>query len=178
MHPAEHETDSTQAAPRLRTALELIRFARRYTLDLLGSIETDDWYRVPEGCPTHVAWQVGHLAMAEYMLTLFRLRGRVDADAELIPRAFLKTFAKGTRPLADAAFRPSPQQLLQVLHRVHEQALTELQSLCDEDLHSPVIEPYAVEPTVLGSLLFCSQHEMLHAGQIGLIRRLLGYAPR
>ena len=37
--------------------------------------------------------------------------------------------------------------------------------------------PYAIEPTKLGSIFFCSAHEMLHSGQIGLIRRLLGRPP-
>ena len=41
----------------------------------------------------------------------------------------------------------------------------------------PVEAPFAVEATRLGSLLFCSHHEMLHAGQLGLIRRLLGKQP-
>ncbi len=29
--------------------------------------------------------------------------------------------------------------------------------------------------TKLGALLYCARHEALHAGQIGLLRRLLGY---
>ncbi len=163
---------------RLQTAVELIRFARRYTLELLDTIPQDDWYRVPDGCPTHVAWQVGHLAMAEYMLTLFRLRGRCDGDAGLIPRAFLKAFAKGTRPAGEGGFRPTPQELLDVLHRVHAQVLKELERPPANELQKSVIAPYAIKPTVLGSVFFCSQHEMLHAGQIGLIRRMLGHEPR
>ena len=31
--------------------------------------------------------------------------------------------------------------------------------------------------TKLDSLFWCAHHEMLHAGQIGLVRRLLGQAP-
>jgi hypothetical protein len=37
--------------------------------------------------------------------------------------------------------------------------------------------PYAAFATKFGGLLFCSHHEMLHAGQIGLLRRLIGKAP-
>jgi hypothetical protein len=37
--------------------------------------------------------------------------------------------------------------------------------------------PFAGFPTKFGSLLFCSHHEMLHAGQIGLLRRLTGKLP-
>ena len=41
----------------------------------------------------------------------------------------------------------------------------------------PVEMPYAVHANKLGCLLFCSHHEMLHAGQLGLLRRLLGKEP-
>jgi signal peptidase I len=41
----------------------------------------------------------------------------------------------------------------------------------------PVDEPYAAFATKLGALLFCPAHEMLHAGQIGLLRRLLDKPP-
>jgi hypothetical protein len=53
----------------------------------------------------------------------------------------------------------------------------EAPSFTPEQLKEPVDMPYAVEATKLGSLLFCSHHEMLHAGQLGLLRRLLGKQP-
>jgi hypothetical protein len=67
--------------------------------------------------------------------------------------------------------------LRSTLERVHQQALVELAGLTDADLRGAIEEPYAVEGTKLGGLFFCSAHEMLHAGQIGLLRRLLGMPP-
>ena len=32
-------------------------------------------------------------------------------------------------------------------------------------------------PLLAASLLWCAHHEMVHAGQIGLLRRYLGFAP-
>jgi hypothetical protein len=46
-----------------------------------------------------------------------------------------------------------------------------------KELEASVPEPYVVFPNKLGSLYFCASHEMLHAGQIGLLRRLLGKEP-
>lgn len=37
--------------------------------------------------------------------------------------------------------------------------------------------PLPLAKTKMESLLWCAHHEMLHAGQIGLLRRQLGYAP-
>jgi hypothetical protein len=64
-----------------------------------------------------------------------------------------------------------------VFNRVHEQSLFELPGFSERVLDEPIELPYTAFPTKFGGLLFCSHHEMLHAGQIGLLRRLLGKAP-
>ena len=66
---------------RLEIARKQIEFARTYTLSLLEDIDDGDWFRRPGDVATHVAWQIGHLAMAEYGLVLFRQRGRRSAAA-------------------------------------------------------------------------------------------------
>jgi hypothetical protein len=64
-----------------------------------------------------------------------------------------------------------------VLDRVHAQVLLELPTFTPEQLAEPVDMPYAAYATKLGCLIFCSHHEMLHAGQLGLLRRLMGKQP-
>ncbi len=61
--------------------------------------------------------------------------------------------------------------------RVYEQTMTEMTGYDEATLGEPVDMPYTAYATKLGALLFCSHHEMIHAGQIGLLRRLLGKAP-
>lgn len=165
------------ALSRLEMARKQIVFAREYMLSLLQDLEEDEWFAQPGEISTHVAWQVGHLAMAEYGLALFRQRGRKREDAELMSARFRKQFSRGSAPDPDPARNPSPAEIRQVLDRVHEQAMLETASIPDEQLDEPVEEPYAAVPTKLGALLFCAAHEMLHAGQIGVLRRLLGKPP-
>ena len=132
---------------------------------------------MPPGAATHIGWQVGHLAMAEYGLCLFRQRGRTEGDLDLMPSTFRKQFSRGSKPNPDAAANPTPAQLRAVLERVHQQVLAEAPTFTAEQLNEPTEMPYAAYPTKLGAMLFCAHHEMIHAGQIGLIRRLLGKAP-
>jgi len=161
----------------LEIAIKQIQFAREYTLTLLEGIDESDWFRMPEGCPTHVAWQVGHLAMAQYMLTLFRVRGKIPEDNELIAKPFLRRFVKTSTPEPDPEKNLSPSEIRATFDRVNEQVLRELSEVNETDLTNTVVEPYAVTNTQLGSLFFCASHEMLHAGQLGLLRRLLGFDP-
>jgi hypothetical protein len=161
----------------LTFALAQIQFARDYTQSLLAEIDEAEWFTMPPGCPTHVAWQVGHLAMAEYGLCLFRQRGRQEIDLELMTSGFRKLFSRGTVPAADTGQYPSADEIRATFDRIHAQVLKEAPSFTEEQLKESADMPYAVEATKLGSLLFCSHHEMLHAGQLGLLRRLLGKQP-
>lgn len=161
----------------LKLALRQIEFARGYTLSLLNEIDVSQWFAMPHDAPTHVAWQVGHLAMAEYGLCLFRQRGRQPIDLELMSSKFRKMFGRGSVPVADATQYPSAAEIRATFERVHAQSLLEIPAISPEQLAEPVEMPYAVEATKLGSLLFCSHHEMLHAGQLGLLRRMLGMVP-
>ena len=158
-------------------ATKQIEFARDYTLSLLEDIADDQWFEMPVGLHTHVAWQIGHLAMAEYGLCLFRQRGRAEIDSKLMSSSFRKKFSKGTTPNPDPAANPGVDEIRDVFHRVHQQAMSELQGFDDAGRSEAVDMPYAVHANQLGSLYFCAAHEMLHAGQIGMLRRALGKAP-
>jgi hypothetical protein len=161
----------------LQLAIEQVKFAREYTLDLIRDFGEDEWFRQPHEGVTHLAWQVGHLAMAEYGLTMIRLRGKQPEDEATISAAFFRRFQKGTQPAADPGGYPSPAEIRAVLDRVHRQALTELADYSPQELDVKLPEPHALFDTKLGSVFFCSAHELIHAGQIGLLRRLLGKAP-
>ncbi|HAN99589.1 MAG TPA: DinB family protein [Planctomycetaceae bacterium] len=154
-----------------------IEAARAYTLTLLDGLEPEDWFRIPPGCVSHVAWQVGHLAMAQYGLALFRQRGRLPVDLELMPGSFRKTFSKGTTPNADPSAYPSVDEIRQIFDRVHRQVLDELPTFDRIALTEKVDPPHFAFDDRFGALVFASHHEMLHAGQIGLLRRLLGRDP-
>lgn len=161
----------------LDAAIKQIEFVREYTLSLLADLDGVDWFRCAEGCPTNLAWQVGHLAMAQYGLCLYRTRGRKSEDLQLMSSDFRKKYSRGTTASSDPTGQPTPKELLAVLSRVHQQVMEELPTFSAEQLADPVDMPYAVTPTKLGAVLFCPLHEMIHAGQIGLLRRLLGKDP-
>lgn len=162
---------------RLELAVQQIRFAREYTLTLISDLQPEDWFRQPSAGITHIAWQVGHLAMAQYGLCLFRMRGRLPEDTELMSSAFRKQFSKGTVPDPEVSANPTPEEIRAIFDRVFRQSMVELSEVSDAQLDEPLEMPYAGYPTKLGGLLFCSHHEMLHAGQIGLLRRELGKSP-
>lgn len=162
---------------RLAQDLEQIRVARSYTVELLENIDPVDWFRQPAEGVTHVAWQVGHLAVAQFRLALERLRGPRPEDAELLPKDYLTLFGKGSTPDPDPGKYPATGDIRRVFDRVHEQVLSEAGELTEAALDEPTDQPHPRFNTKHGALVWCAMHEMLHAGQLGLLRRLLGEAP-
>jgi hypothetical protein len=158
----------------LQPALEQIAFARRYTNNLLADIEPADWFWMPANGVTHVAWQVGHLAFAQVRMVLERVRGRRPDGDDLVSEDFLRPFGRNSVPDRDPAKYPSPAEIRAVFDRVHKRVLTDMRDHPEADLDSPLLTPHRLAKTKRDALLWCGQHEMMHAGQIGLLRRLMG----
>ena len=162
---------------RLELATRQIEFSRNYTQGMIADVEDDLWFQPLAECPTHLGWQVGHLAMAQYALTMIRLRGKEPEDEHILSKSFFRCFQKGTTPVFDPHQYPPPVEIRRTLDRVHQASLAELARYNDAELDVPLPEPHAVFATKLGSVFFCSAHEMLHAGQIGMLRRMMGKPP-
>jgi hypothetical protein len=162
---------------RLQFAIDSIVFARNYTVRLLETIDPSDWFRMPPEGITHVAWQVGHLAMAEYRLALERLRGAQPDDPNLISTEFLRIFGRDSVVERDPTKYPSIVEIRSVFDRVHQQTLRELQAYPGNDLDSPPMKAHALCETKIEVLRWCGHHEMIHTGQIGLLRRFFGAKP-
>ncbi len=174
--------DPANAIVMLRGAIGQIQFARQYSLQLITSIPQDRWFEIPNGLSTHLAWQVGHLAVSQYGLLMFRIRGRHPDDLELIPGKFRKAYTRQSVPSTDPLDQPSPRELIEKLETVYQRAMEVLQNEILEPengelLLEPIDLPYAGYPNKLGAILFCPLHEHIHAGQIGVIRRSLGMEP-
>jgi len=147
---------------------------REYTVSLVDAVPESQWFRQPAEGVTHVAWQVGHLAMAQYRLALDRVRGVQPGDEELIGERVLNLYGKDSVPDPDPSANATPSELRAAFDAVHSRVVDEIGAMDDSILSEPSSPPHPVLGTKGGALEWSAQHEMLHAGQIGLLRRLFG----
>jgi hypothetical protein len=152
-------------------------FSRDYTLNLIESVPDELWLAPPNGVPTHFAWQIGHLAVAQYGLMLFRQRGRAEGDLDLMPGWLRKRYARGSVPTNEETPEATKSEMLELLAKIHKAAMEFVPTMSAESLAEPTEMPYTAYPIKLGALLFCPLHESIHAGQIGLLRRAHGLDP-
>jgi hypothetical protein len=158
---------------RLSVLTDALVFARNYTTSLLDTILVEDWFRMPAGVPTHVAWQVGHLAMAEHRLIFERVCGTPGP----LTAEFLKQFGRDSVADPDPANHPSPAELRATFDRVHAATLEALATLPDSALDEPVLTRHRLCTVKWEAIRWAGHHEMLHGGQLGLLRRILGQKP-
>jgi hypothetical protein len=159
---------------RLDAAANRIQFARMYTSQFLDDLSETDWFWTPPGFTTHIAWQVAHIAASQYGLCLFRLRGRTPEDEALIPQTLWDNFKIGSTPVAGAENNPSVATIKGIFDGVQAQVLTELAGKTDEEVDVPLEKPHPAFTTVLGGIEYSPMHELIHVGQITLLRRLMG----
>jgi hypothetical protein len=162
----------------LELALREIRRSRAYAEEMIAEVDAAVWFVMPTAGISTVAWQVGHLAMAEYRLCLHRIRGVREADEALIPTAFLTAFGARSVPSADPTLYPTREEILATFRRVHEQALGELASFSPERWEERPDPPHRLFDRKIDGLWWRVRHEMVHVGQLALLRRQLGAAWR
>lgn len=163
--------------PRLESVINGLRRSRVFTKKFLVGLTPEEWFWSPPELTTHIAWQVAHLAVAEYGMCLRRVRGRTAQDESLITDEFIDAYTLGSQPKAGPADNASIEEIRRVFDAVQEQALAELAKRSDAEVDVLLDQPHPIFKTKLDAIEWAPQHELVHAGQIAMLRRLMGKPP-
>jgi hypothetical protein len=159
---------------RLSAAIARLEFSRKYTWRLLDDLNPEEWFWTPAQFTTHIAWQVAHLTVSQYRLCLERQRGRELGDESFMPLSFYEAFKVGSAPVAGATNNPPLDEIRQRFDMVFERSIAELSQRTDADVDVPTEPFHPAFQTKLAAVEWSAAHEMLHSGQIGMLRRLMG----
>ncbi|MBL8800030.1 MAG: DinB family protein [Planctomycetia bacterium] len=152
-----------------------IRGALQSTQHILGMYLNDlsdaDLLIRPVAGANHIAWQLGHLIVAEGKL-LDVLPGIRFPD---LPAGFEALHdQKGANDEPNAAYLKK-SEYLDLFNRSRAVSLAALDTMTDADLDKPNPGPMAkFAPTLGALLLLVSNHTLMHAGQFTVVRRKLG----
>jgi uncharacterized damage-inducible protein DinB len=94
-----------------------------------------------------------------------------------MPEAFVDRFKLGSTPAAGAEHNLPLEEIQRVFDAVHRQSLAELAERTDAELDVPSDPPHPAFQTKLDGVEYAPLHEMVHAGQIAMLRRLMGKPP-
>jgi uncharacterized damage-inducible protein DinB len=120
----------------------------------------------------HIAWQLGHLIVAEPHLLSAYLPG---AKWPRLPPGFAEKHTKETAKVDGADKFYKKNEYLSLYGQMREATIGALDKLSDADLDRPTTGDMAkFAPNVGTMLLLNANHTMMHLGQFTAVRRKLG----
>jgi hypothetical protein len=149
--------------------------SRAWTLKLIADFDGEEWVFQPAPGAQHALWICGHLAVASDLLVTVRCLHR----PALVSAGFSAHFQIGSNiPPAGEHTYPSVADVRTEMNRSHAAVLEQIRRLEDAQLDMPA---YAGDgtahphyATVAGAIMHAARHEAFHAGQLAVLRRLLG----
>jgi len=138
--------------------------ARRMTLGLVEGLPEHGWLHAPFPGANTVAWTLVHLLIADDWgpVSLGESRRLEGWDEVLASRSF-----------------PAPPAILEGLAEAHDRFVERVAELAEADLDRPTRGALAEYAPDLATLLHSHVwHEGFHGGQISVVRKSLGLAPR
>ncbi|QDT56614.1 DinB superfamily protein [Caulifigura coniformis] len=154
--------------PHLQFALETSRRMLHMFVDDLTPEQR--LYRI---CPDAncVDWLVGHLILTEQ-----RFHALFEAKSPALPEGFDTLFARD-----DVATRRSEygdtSGLMKLFDENRNITIERVSEFTQEELIVPLSKPHPRFSTLGEAAIFCSIHITMHAGQMSMIRRMLGKPP-
>jgi len=156
--------------------LDRLQSARNWTNSLLEDVDESKWFDAPGPKLGHIAWQVGHLASSQIILVHMRCFGKEYAGCA--PAEYQKLFGRGSTPVADPAAYPPISRIREFFSRIHGECLDMIAKMPTPELDKPAgAEPHPMFTNKAGAIGMAAMHECFHAGQIAMIRRLMGKPP-
>ncbi|WP_298859162.1 DinB family protein [uncultured Gimesia sp.] len=155
-------------AAHIKDELQLPTFVvQGYIQDLTD----EDLMRRPVENANHIAWQLGHLIVAEH-----DLNNMVCPDSMPdLPEGFTEKHGKETASSDDQAAFCTKDEYLAYMAEQRAGTLALLDTLSDEDLQKPSPEKLQQFGATVGAVIAGqSAHWMMHAGQWVIVRRQLG----
>lgn len=151
-----------------------IERTREWTLKLLADFSGEEWAFQPAPGLQHALWLSGHLACAQDLLLFQRCLERSELDS-----GFASHFKiGGPIPAAEAHDWPAPQRVREMMDHMQAVTVKTVRQLSERTLDEPAYgKDGARHPhydTKREAIAHLARHEAFHAGQLAMLRRLLG----
>jgi uncharacterized damage-inducible protein DinB len=158
----------------LENGTATLNFARQFTLELLSDFPQDKLTHQPCAAGNHAMWIAGHIAYADDMFM-----SKLGNKPARLGDHWVTLFGMGSTPQPDAGLYPSLGEVTNALADTREGLLAWFGSMSAEELGNPLPEDFKPFAPNYGMLMVSmAWHEGLHTGQLTVVRKSLGLAPK
>lgn len=158
-----------------RDAIKLnINAANQICQNYLADLSDADLLVRPVPGANHIAWQLGHLLVAEREM----MEAAYPGSMPPLPAGFAERYTNDTSKLDSASAFHSKSVYLGVAEQLRAATLKTLDKITDADLDKPAPEKLQGWLKTIGELFSMhGTHWLMHGGQWAVVRRKLGKKP-
>ncbi len=133
----------------------------------------EDWLYQVDPTSNHALWFAGHMGLADNFFI-----GMVSPENASQPPRYNQMFGMGSKPSSDPALNPPIEEVVEYMRERRTMLHQLLDGMTDEDLLKPTA-PGTPEmwPDLISLVETTIWHEGMHAGQVSVARKALGFKP-
>ncbi len=151
-----------------------IILAKTKTDKLIANISSEKWEITPEVLNTNLNWQIGHIILANYLHGIASISGINDEFKEKVNVPdYIQFYGPKSNPVDFKDLKPSREELMDIYELTFSIILNNLTKLTNQDLQSETAIPNPAVKTKYEALLWLSQHQSWHNGQIATLKRII-----
>lgn len=151
-----------------------ISLAKEKTDKLIVDIEPEKWFDTPDMLKTNLNWQIGHIILANYLHGIASISGASDAFRERANVSdYSKFYGPKSNPTEFESEKPSQEKLLEIYEFTLSIILKCVDNITTKELEEETEVPNPGAKTKYEALLWLSQHQSWHNGQIAMLKRVL-----
>jgi hypothetical protein len=137
---------------------------------VLADLSDQDLLVRPVPGANHIAWQLGHLILAEQMM-----QKSLGGTPPPLPAGFADQHGKPMATVDPPKGFATKEQYTKLLNENREATLAIVDKMPEADLDKPVEGRMAqIVPTLGAMAMFPASHALMHMGQFSVVRRKLG----
>jgi|SRR5215204_5100466 len=135
----------------------------------LSGLPSEALWKQPAGGGNSIMWIVGHITQTR--------AGMLSLLGDRASTGWAELFRRGAQQQDPSAY-PEPQAIKAKGIELTQQLQAKLAAMTDEQLAAPVTAVKLPNVnTVVEALAFFAFHEAYHVGQLGYVKKALGYTP-
>jgi hypothetical protein len=151
-----------------------IVLAKEKTDTLISDISMEKWFETPDVLKTNLNWQIGHIILANYLHGIASISGANEQFREKVNVPdYIKFYGPKSVPTDFENEKPSAESLLEIYNFTLSLVFSNLENLSDIDLENETAIPNPAAKSKYQALLWLSQHQSWHNGQIAMLKRVL-----
>lgn len=144
-----------------------------WTRYLLKEFDRENEFTIPDGIKANVNWQIGHILLSRHFHSVVCVFGKQEELMEKIPfREYAGYYAMGSQPIDHKDKKPNIDKMIDDLRMVDETAIKLIEAMDESEFDQDPLRTHPVAKTKLESLMWSSQHQMWHNGQLAMIKNL------